>query len=60
MGCAGSKLDPVDKEALRKNATIDRMIRLDKKISDRTIKILLLGTLSILTAALLVGMKQGC
>lgn len=32
-----------DKEAMRQNASIDKMLRMDKKKFDRTIKILLLG-----------------
>lgn len=43
MGCTSSKLDPEDKEANRVNASIDRQIKQDKKVLDRTIKILLLG-----------------
>ncbi|KAN0083080.1 Guanine nucleotide binding protein (G-protein), alpha subunit [Elaphomyces granulatus] len=43
MGCTSSKLEPADKEAARQTATIDRLIRMDKKSYDRTIKILLLG-----------------
>lgn len=44
MGCTGSKeLDPEEKAAAKANANIDRMIRNDKKIADRTVKILLLG-----------------
>jgi hypothetical protein len=43
MGCTSSKLEPADKEATKHTATIDRMIRMDKKVYDRTIKILLLG-----------------
>ena len=45
MGCLGSK--PVanggDKEGAQRNAKIDRVLRNDKKVIDRTIKILLLG-----------------
>ncbi|KAI5293973.1 hypothetical protein KEM52_004927 [Ascosphaera acerosa] len=44
MGCAASReLDPEEKAAAKANATIDRMIRNDKKVADRTVKILLLG-----------------
>lgn len=45
MGCVGSKTtDPGDKEALQRNAKIDKILKGDKKTMDRTIKILLLGT----------------
>lgn len=45
MGCTSSKpVDPEEKVALKKNADIEKMIRMDKKSSDRTVKILLLGT----------------
>ncbi|KAI5302946.1 hypothetical protein KEM56_000191 [Ascosphaera pollenicola] len=44
MGCMGSKEpDPEEKAAAKANANIERMIRSDKKIADRTVKILLLG-----------------
>lgn len=43
MGCMSSKVDPEDKEASKINANIDKQIRTDKKIYDRTVKILLLG-----------------
>ncbi|KAJ5887911.1 hypothetical protein N7495_007952 [Penicillium taxi] len=43
MGCVGSKPAEEDKEALQRNARIDRSIKSDKKNMDRTIKILLLG-----------------
>lgn len=46
MGCTSSKLEPADKEAAKQTATIDRLIRMDKKTYDRTIKILLLGRCS--------------
>ncbi len=46
MGCMSSK--PVDaadnKEAVQRNARIDKTLKNDKKVMDRTIKILLLGT----------------
>ncbi|KAL4870982.1 hypothetical protein BDV12DRAFT_41335 [Aspergillus spectabilis] len=45
MGCMGSK--PVDaaedKEAVQRNARIEKGLKNDKKVMDRTIKILLLG-----------------
>ncbi|OJJ60658.1 hypothetical protein ASPSYDRAFT_29187 [Aspergillus sydowii CBS 593.65] len=45
MGCMSSK--PVDaadnKEAVQRNARIDKTLKNDKKVMDRTIKILLLG-----------------
>lgn len=45
MGCMSSK--PVDgaddKEAVQRNARIDKSLKNDKKVMDRTIKILLLG-----------------
>lgn len=44
MGCSGSKeVGEEDRVAVKRNATIDRMIRNDKKYQDRTVKILLLG-----------------
>lgn len=44
MGCSGSKeTTEEDRIAAKRNATIDRMIRNDKKYQDRTVKILLLG-----------------
>ncbi|EEQ91758.1 small G-protein GPA2 [Blastomyces dermatitidis ER-3] len=44
MGCASSTpVDPQDRIAARQTATIDKMIRMDKKVQDRTVKILLLG-----------------
>jgi hypothetical protein len=44
MGCSVSTpLDPSGKTALKQNAIIDKMIRMDKRKYDRTIKILLLG-----------------
>lgn len=45
MGCSPSKsIDGEDsKEATKQNASIDKMLRMDKKKFDRTIKILLLG-----------------
>lgn len=52
MGCMGSKpVDVVDKEALQRNAKIDKILKNDKKTMDRTIKILLLGMCSILSPA---------
>ena len=45
MGCTGSKpASQDDRDAIKRNATIDKMIRMDKKTQDRTVKILLLGT----------------
>lgn len=44
MGCSGSKeLSPEERQAVKHNAAIDKMIRMDKKTYDRTVKILLLG-----------------
>ena len=44
MGCTSSKPTGADdKDALKQNASIDKMLRMDKKKFDRTIKILLLG-----------------
>jgi hypothetical protein len=44
MGCTSSKpTNAEDKDALKQNASIDKMLRMDKKKFDRTIKILLLG-----------------
>lgn len=43
MGCINSKPAEPDKEAISRNARIDRSLKNDKKTMDRTIKILLLG-----------------
>ncbi|KAJ5728405.1 hypothetical protein N7493_004735 [Penicillium malachiteum] len=43
MGCMASKPAEADRDALQRNARIDRVIKSDKKTMDRTIKILLLG-----------------
>lgn len=43
MGCISSKPAELDREAISRNARIDRTIKNDKKTMDRTIKILLLG-----------------
>ncbi|KAI1929830.1 hypothetical protein LOZ58_000648 [Ophidiomyces ophidiicola] len=44
MGCSGSReLSPEERRAVKHNATLDRLIRMDKKTYDRTVKILLLG-----------------
>jgi guanine nucleotide-binding protein subunit alpha len=43
MGCINSKPAEADKEAISRNARIDRSLKNDKKTLDRTIKILLLG-----------------
>ncbi|KAJ5736185.1 uncharacterized protein N7483_001310 [Penicillium malachiteum] len=43
MGCMVSKPAEADRDALQRNARIDRVIKSDKKTMDRTIKILLLG-----------------
>ncbi|KMU77198.1 guanine nucleotide-binding protein alpha-1 subunit [Coccidioides immitis RMSCC 3703] len=44
MGCSGSKeISPEERQAIKQNASIDKMIRMDKKTYDRTVKILLLG-----------------
>lgn len=36
--------EPADKEAVQRTARIDKSLKNDKKVMDRTIKILLLGT----------------
>lgn len=46
MGCGQSKIDPDERDAFEKNAKIDRMLRQDKKVEARTVKILLLGMYS--------------
>lgn len=57
MGCSGSKeMGEEDRIAVKRNATIDRMIRNDKKYQDRTVKILLLG----MACSLLVLWKESC
>ncbi|KAJ5093428.1 Fungal G-protein alpha subunit [Penicillium angulare] len=43
MGCLVSKPAEADRDAVQRNARIDRVIKSDKKTLDRTIKILLLG-----------------
>lgn len=43
MGCGTSKLDPADRDASHQNAKIDRQLRHDKKLEQKTVKILLLG-----------------
>lgn len=44
MGCMSSKpVDADDKDAIQQNARIDKVLKNDKKVMDRTIKILLLG-----------------
>ncbi|GES61937.1 guanine nucleotide binding protein, alpha subunit [Aspergillus terreus] len=44
MGCMSSKpAEPADKEAVQRTARIDKSLKNDKKVMDRTIKILLLG-----------------
>ncbi|KAL4897213.1 guanine nucleotide binding protein, alpha subunit [Aspergillus ambiguus] len=44
MGCMSSKpVEPADKDAIQRNARIDKSLKNDKKVMDRTIKILLLG-----------------
>ncbi|EER43756.1 small G-protein GPA2 [Histoplasma capsulatum H143] len=44
MGCGSSTpVDPDERVAVRQTAAIDKMIRIDKKVQDRTVKILLLG-----------------
>jgi len=46
MGCMSSKQADAadDKDAVQRNARIDKTLKNDKKVMDRTIKILLLGT----------------
>lgn len=44
MGCGQSRVEPDEKDALAQTAKIDRMLRQDKKVEARTVKILLLGT----------------
>lgn len=48
MGCMGSKISPAEKEAILKNAQIERQLQDDKSTLNRTTKILLLGKLSII------------
>ena len=43
MGCGQSRLDPDERNAIQKNARIEKSLRKDKKVDDRTVKILLLG-----------------
>jgi guanine nucleotide-binding protein subunit alpha len=44
MGCMSSKqAEAADKEAVQRTARIDKTLKNDKKLMDRTIKILLLG-----------------
>ncbi|PGG97374.1 hypothetical protein AJ80_09714 [Polytolypa hystricis UAMH7299] len=44
MGCTSSKaVSPEDRIAVKHTAHIDKMIRMDKKLDERTVKILLLG-----------------
>lgn len=45
MGCMSSKPtnENGEKEGMQRNAKIEKMIKGDKKVMDRTIKILLLG-----------------
>lgn len=47
MGCIGSKVDPQEKDAAQQNARIDRQLRSDRKQQSRTVKILLLGMLTL-------------
>lgn len=48
MGCMSSKTaaDPGEKDAVQRNARIEKILKSDKKTMDRTIKILLLGMYS--------------
>lgn len=48
MGCMNSKVEVEDKDAARINAGIEKQIRNDKKTYDRTVKILLLGSSTVL------------
>lgn len=44
MGCMSSKpVDTADKDAVQRSARIEKVLKNDKKVMDRTIKILLLG-----------------
>jgi hypothetical protein len=44
MGCMSSKqAEAADKEAVQRTVLIDKTLKNDKKLMDRTIKILLLG-----------------
>ncbi|PWY80285.1 guanine nucleotide binding protein, alpha subunit [Aspergillus sclerotioniger CBS 115572] len=44
MGCMSSKpVDTTDKDAVQRSARIEKVLKNDKKVMDRTIKILLLG-----------------
>lgn len=51
MGCMSSKTagDSGEKEVVQRNAKIEKIIKGDKKVMDRTIKILLLGKWFICT-----------
>lgn len=44
MGCGASKVDPEAKHAAVQNDRIEKQLRNDKRIEQRTVKILLLGT----------------
>ncbi|PKX88198.1 guanine nucleotide-binding protein subunit alpha [Aspergillus novofumigatus IBT 16806] len=49
MGCMSSKqAEAADKEAVQRTARIDKTLKNDKKLMDRTIKILLLGKSTII------------
>lgn len=48
MGCGSSKVDQGDREAAQQSARIDRQLRHDRKIENKTVKILLLGKLRLL------------
>jgi len=62
MGCSVSTptpLGPAGKDGFKQNAMIERMIRMDKKKYDRTVKILLLGMSCIHFPALLQAQRVG-
>lgn len=43
MGCGSSKIDASERDAVAQNAKIERQLRQDRKVEQRTVKILLLG-----------------
>jgi guanine nucleotide-binding protein subunit alpha, other len=43
MGCTSSKVDSQERDAVAQNAKIERQLRQDRKVEQKTVKILLLG-----------------
>lgn len=43
MGCGASKLDPETQQAREQSDKIEKQLRQDKKVDQKTVKILLLG-----------------